>query len=76
MCKFRDRDDGNYQKVVDVLEKWAQELKEDSGEAEIKETEVTLTSSLEEDGTKSDLRPGVWFRMPHSGTTTKGTSSE
>lgn len=59
MCKFRDKRDGNYQKVVEVLEKWAKELKEDTGEVEIKDTNVTVASSLQEAVTKSDLSPGV-----------------
>ena len=29
MCKFNDEKDGNYQKVADVLERWANELKEE-----------------------------------------------
>lgn len=76
MCKFRDRQDGNCQKVVEVLERWAQELKEDTREVEIKETRVTPISSLQEAVTESDLRPGVSSRIPHSGATTKGINSE
>ena len=30
MCKFSDEKDGNYQRVVGVLERWAKDLKEES----------------------------------------------
>lgn len=77
MCKFKDAQDGNYQKVVEVLERWAKELKE-----EIKKTNeegrikpVTSSWFLQKAVTESILSLGIWSQTLHLGTITKGINS-
>lgn len=78
MCKFKDAQDPNYQKVVEFLERWAKELKEDTKKVDIKEgkiQDVTPTSSPQEAMTEPGCRQAKLSRIPRSGITTKGVSS-
>lgn len=40
MCKFSNSSDGDYQKLVGVLERWAKELKEETEKEETKKADT------------------------------------
>jgi len=42
MCKFQDKDDSNYRKVLEVLQRWAQELKSPNDSQTVEEVCRTL----------------------------------
>ena len=71
MCKFSNATDGNYQKVADVLARWAEELKEATKKEDTKP--VGSTSFLQEAVTDSD--PSLEIKSL-SETITRGTSLE